>query len=147
MKLAIIFNADKWSGKLTKLFTGCYAYHTAWVDEERGFMYDMHWLRRRRLWPYYSSGEVLLFDFPAMTAEFQEHKLSTDRATYGVLDYALFGFRWLYHLFGKSTRNAGGVICSEMIINDLREIGEEVPWKSYDPPPSPCDLYHWLKNK
>ena len=49
MKLAIIYNEHKFSGKLTKFFTGSYAYHVAWVDEEAGFMYYIHLLFRRRI--------------------------------------------------------------------------------------------------
>ena len=36
MKIAIIINANKLSGRLTQRFTGCPAYHVAWVDEEAG---------------------------------------------------------------------------------------------------------------
>lgn len=144
MKLAVIFNDKKLSGKLTKLVTGCYAYHVAWVDESGGKMYDMHWIRRRRNWPYYSSGEVLLFDFPEVTKEYLEHKLDTDKQTYGWKDYVLFGLRPIYHLFGKSTRNVGGVICSEMTNDDARACGVDTPWKPHLAPPSPCDWYHWL---
>ncbi|MDO8294375.1 MAG: hypothetical protein Q7T29_16155 [Gallionella sp.] len=48
IKIAVIFNANKLSGRLTRLFTGCTAYHIAWVDDEAGKMYDMHLIRRRR---------------------------------------------------------------------------------------------------
>ncbi|MDO8294374.1 MAG: hypothetical protein Q7T29_16150 [Gallionella sp.] len=47
-----------------------------------------------------------------------ERQLDVDTATYGWQDYLLFALRPLYHLLGKSTRNAGGVICSEMVNND-----------------------------
>ncbi len=147
MKLAIIFNDRKFSGRLTRLFTGCYAYHCAWVDEEGGHMYDMHLIRRRRVWPYYDDGQVLLFDKPAVTRDYLEHQLSTDSNTYGVIDYLLFGLRGLFHLVGRSTRNAGGVICSEMINNDLRACGEQTPWREDDAPPSPCHLYRWLSDQ
>lgn len=144
MKLAIIFNRRRFSGMLTRLFTGCYAYHCAWVDEEGGHMYDMHLIRRRRVWPYYDEGQVLLFDVPAVTREYLEHQLSTDSNTYGFFDYLLFGLRGLFHLVGKSTRNAGGVICSEMVNIDMRACAQGTPWRETDPPPSPCDLYRWL---
>lgn len=143
MKLAIIFNSNKLSGKLTRFFTGCYAYHAAWVDEQAGVMYDMHLIRRRRTWPHYESSEVLLFDFPAVTREYMERMLSTDDSTYGWIDYLLFGLRPIYHLLGRSTRNAGGVICSEMINNDLRACGVSTQWDEFDAPASPCDLYRW----
>lgn len=147
MKLAIIFNEDKLSGKLTWLFTGCHAYHTAWVDEEAGMMYDMHWIRRRRLWPHYDEGEYLLYDFPMVTREYLEQQLSTDESWYGVLDYLLFSLRGFYHLVAKSTRNAGGIICSEMINIDVLACGGTTPWPLTAGPPSPCDWYRWLTGK
>lgn len=143
MKLAVIFNSKKFSGRLTRIFTGCYAYHAAWVDEQAGVMYDMHLIRRRRAWPRYASDQVLLFDCPAVTPAYLERMLSTDDSTYGWADYLLFGLRPLYHLLGRSTRNAGGVICSEMVNNDLRACGVDTPWDEFEAPPSPCDLYRW----
>lgn len=145
MKLAIIFNDAKFSGRLTKLFTGCYAYHAAWVDEEAGHMYDMHLIRRRRAWPHYPDAQVLLFDVPEVSRDYLEQQLTTDDSTYGVWDYLLFGLRPIYHLFGLSTRNAGGVICSEMINNDALACGLETPFLLTGAPPSPCDLYRWLR--
>jgi hypothetical protein len=144
MKLAIILNKRKLSGLLTKLVTGCYAYHVAWVCEETNTMYDMHLLRRKRPWPHYTGhNEVLLYDSPEVTVHFLEEKLRSDESVYGVWDYILFGLRPLYHLFGKSTRNAGGTICSEMVNSDLWECGVETPWHPNDEPPSPCDILKW----
>lgn len=146
MKLAIIFNTKKISGKLTKFFTGCYAYHTAWVDLENGYMYDMNLLRRRRKWPHYKKGTVRLYDVPGnVTREYLEDQLTEDESSYGYLDYILFGIRPLFHLFGKSTRNAKGVICSEMIIKDIHATGGQTPFSLKKNIPSPCDLYRWVK--
>lgn len=147
MKLAIIFNSEKLSGRLTKLFTGCYAYHAAWVDEEAGRMYDMHLIRRRRVWPHYPEAQVLLFDVPEVTREYLEQQLETDGHIYGWMDYLLFGLRPIYHLLGRSTRNAGGLICSEMVNYDVWRCGGETPFSPFDAPPSPCDLFHWLKGR
>lgn len=147
MHLAVIFNEDRLSGKLTRWFTGCYAYHVAWVDLPNGKMYDMHFQRRRRLWPSYYDSQVLLFDVPEMTVAIQERQLETQNYVYGVLDYALFLVRPLFHLFGKSTRNVNGVICSEMVNNDMRLAGIETPWEVTDEPPSPCDIYRWIKDR
>lgn len=147
MKLGIIFNQNKYNGKLTKFFTGCYAYHTVWVDEEAGLMYDMNMIRRRRYWPRYNADEVLLFDFPEVTREYLEEKLTSDSNGYGYLDYILFGFRWFYHLIGKPTRNQSGVICSEMTNIDLRNCGVVTPWELNSAPPSPCDIYNWVKGR
>jgi hypothetical protein len=145
MKIAVIFNQDKFSGRLTRFFTGCYAYHLVFVDEEMGRMYDMNLLRRRRLWPHYNEENYLLFDAPGnVTREYLEHMLDTDKNRYGVIDYCLFALRPLFHLFGKSTRNAGGVICSEMVNIDIRACGGVTPWELDDPPPSPCDFFKFL---
>jgi hypothetical protein len=110
-------------------------------------MYDMHLIRRRRAWPHYPEAQVLLFDAPSVTVEYLEHMLETDTATYGWRDYLLFALRPIYHLLGRSTRNAGGVICSEMINNDIRACGGKTPWHPDDAPPSPCDLYGWLTKR
>lgn len=143
IKLAIIFNRRKLSGWLTRLFTGCYAYHCAWVDAERGLMYDMHLLRRRRSWPHYPDAQVELFDPPVpVSREYLEARLTGDDTVYGALDYCLFALRPFYHLLGKSTRNARGVICSEMIYEDLCSNGWAVEFAEV---PSPCDLYRWLR--
>ncbi len=143
MLLAIIHNSDKFSGKLTKFFTGCYAYHTAWVDPEAGLMYDMSLLRRRRTWPRYKGSQVRLYKVPQVTRDYLEYRLTHDNDRYGYIDYILFGFRWAYHLVGKSTRNAGGQICSEMTNEDLIASGVETPWLLTDAPPSPCDIQRW----
>lgn len=148
IKLAVIFNDRKLSGWLTRLFTGCYAYHVAWVDEEAGLMYDMNLLRRRRAWPHYDEARVLMFAAPGnVSREYLEQRLTDDGARYGVVDYMLFALRPLYHLFGRSTRNAGGVICSEMVNDDIWATGGDTPWRPEDPPPSPCDLYRWLREQ
>lgn len=148
MKIAIIINANKLSGRLTQRFTGCPAYHVAWVDEEAGLMYDMNLLRRRRKWPYYPQDQVVLFDSPGnVTQAYLEGKLTSDENIYGFFDYFLFLLRPVYHLFGKSTRNAGGIICSEMVNDDIWECGGETPWKPGDPPPSPCDFLSYFTGR
>lgn len=148
MKLAVIINASKLSGRLTKFFTGCPAYHVAWVDEESGLMYDMNLLRRRRKWPYYPLDQVALFDAPGnVTQAYLEDKLTSDDNIYGFFDYLMFLLRPVYHLFGKSTRNAGGVICSEMVNNDIWACGGTTPWNPGDEPPSPCDILRWRLNE
>jgi len=144
MKLGVVFNEHKLSGKLTYWFTGCYAYHTVWFSEEDGVMYDMHLLRRRRSWPAYTEAQILSFDVPQVTKNYLEQRLTFDESEYGVLDYTLFFLRPLYHLFGKSTRNAGGTICSEMINQDMRACGVDTPWELDVEPPSPCDIFRWL---
>jgi hypothetical protein len=146
VKIGIVFNADKLSGKLTKFFTGEYAYHALWVDEEAARAYDMHWIRRRRAWPMYKPHQVVLFEAPSgVTRDYLERMIDTDEHWYGVKDYLLFALRPLFHLFGRSTVNAGGVICSEMLNIDIWMTGGETPWHPHAAPPSPADLYRWLK--
>ena len=65
MKLAFALNEKKLAGKLTKFWTGCSAYHSFWVDEANGKMYDQHLIRRRRLWPHYGSiTTIIMIDVP-----------------------------------------------------------------------------------
>ena len=145
MKVAFIYSTTKFSGKLTKFFTDSYCYHVALVDESRGVMYDQHLILRRRLWPHYDPANVKLVEAPVpVSAEYMEQLLSTDESTYGWIDYCLFALRPIYHLFGKSTRNANGVICSEMVYNVLKANGWDVTFKEV---PSPADLLLWLESK
>lgn len=141
MNLVIVFNHDGWPGRLTKFFTGCTAYHVGWADEQ--YFYDMNLLRRRRLWPCYDESQYITVDVPQVTREYLEGKLSTDDSTYGFWDYLLFSLRPIYHLFGKSTRNAGGQICSEMVNIDFWACGIKTPWPLDAGPPSPCDFRRW----
>ena len=146
MKIAFISNPNKLSGKLTKFFTGSYCYHVALVDEINGVMYDQNLLLRRRLWPHYGDETtVTLIESPVkITSEYMEQLLSTDEATYGWIDYCLFALRPVYHLFGKSTRNANGVICSELVYSVLLMNG----WKHrFKEVPSPADLERVLNGR
>lgn len=146
LRIAIVLNKTRWNARLCRFFTGCYAYHAAFADLDTGRMYDMHLIRRRRRWLDYSAKrDVELYPSPvSIPSKYFEDQLDDDTSRYGLVDYYLFSVRWLFHLFGKSTRNAGGVICSEMVNNDLRANGCDTPWKSEDAPPSPCDLRRWL---
>jgi hypothetical protein len=149
IQIVIIINEKKLSGRLTKFWTGCYAYHAAFVDLDNDRMYDMNLLRRRRIWSEYAAKkEYFLFDAPGnVTREYLEGMLDTDENRYGVFDYMLFAIRPLYHLFGYNTRNAGGVICSEMVNNDVLACGGSTPWRAVSQPPSPCDWYRFLMNE
>lgn len=144
MKLAFALNGKKFSGRLTKFWTGCYAYHSFWHDSE--YMYDMHLIRRRRDWPHYGAETTIIeFDVPEVTRAFLERRLNQDNAVYGWRDYLLFVVRPIYHLFGRSTRNANGTICSEMTNNDMVDCGVTTPWSKEGAPPSPCDQLNWMK--
>jgi hypothetical protein len=141
MKIALIYG-NNFPSKLTKLFTGSKCYHIGWVDEENSKFYDMNLLRRRKVWPCYPPERVILVDSPVeVTSKFLEDQLDIDEQHYGIFDYLLFIIRPVYHFFGTSTRNAGGVICSEMIENDLMANG----WKSpFVEVPSPGDFERLL---
>ena len=142
MKIAFIYNKQP-SSTLTKIFTGSSCYHVGFTDGVK--FWDMHLIRRRRLWSIYNNKKTVLIEAPvSITAEYLDHKLDTDKARYGVIDYLLFGLRPIYHLFGKSTRNAGGVICSEMVVDDLNANGWRYTFKEV---PSPADLEYALGGK
>lgn len=135
MQLVFVYG-NSISSKLTWFFTGSTCYHVGFTDGVH--FWDMNLIRRRRLWPMYPAERVIVVPTPVpVSAEYLDHQLDTDEARYGVVDYVLFGLRWLYHLVGKSTRNAGGVICSEMVANDLIANG----WgERFAEVPSPADL-------
>lgn len=136
MKIAFICG-KKPSSTLTKLFTGSECYHVGFTDGHH--FWDMHKLRRRRLWDgMYPPERVRLVECPVdVTVEYLEHKLDTDDNEYGWPDYVLFALRPIYHLFGRSTRNYGGLICSELVYNDLAACGWGVKFAEV---PSPADL-------
>ncbi|HQR98314.1 MULTISPECIES: hypothetical protein [unclassified Polaromonas] len=135
MKLVFIYG-NRFNSRLTKLFTDSTCYHVGFTDGVK--FWDMNLIRRRRLWPLYPAERTIVVECPVpMTAEYLDRQLDTDESHYGVLDYLLFGLRGLYHLVGKSTRNAGGVICSEMVANDLAANGWD---RRFVEVPSPADL-------
>jgi hypothetical protein len=137
MQIAFIYGRQL-SSALTKFWTGSTCYHVAFVEGAR--MWDMNLLRRRRVWPHYSVARVILADLPSgcrVTREYLESKLETDDSRYGVIDYLLFSLRPLYHLLGRSTRNASGTICSEMVAGDMHACGWPVQFTEV---PSPADL-------
>lgn len=144
MKLAIIHAnpSDKFSARLTLWFTGSTAYHCGFVDESDETWFDMSWLPRKTAWPrYFEPKWANLYDVPGLTrAECEEYLKADSDVKYGFLDYILFGIRPLYHLFGKSTRNASGMICSEMCHLWLKRAGYEI---EFDAVPSPKDLEDW----
>jgi|694.fasta_scaffold47042_6 hypothetical protein len=135
MKIAFIYG-KKPSSTLTKIFTGSTCYHVGFTNELH--FWDMNLIRRRKLWSIYNNKKTVLIEAPvSITAEYLDHKLDTDEARYGIIDYVLFGLRPIYHFFGKSTRNAGGVICSEMVVDDLNANGWRYTFKEV---PSPADI-------
>lgn len=136
MKVVFIYGTAL-NSRLTLFFTGSTCYHVGFTDGVK--FWDMNKIRRRRVWPgLYPTERVVLADAPVhVTAEYLDLQLDTDEAEYGVVDYLLFGLRGIYHLFGQSTRNAGGLICSEMVSNDLAANGWLVRFGEV---PAPADL-------
>ena len=138
--IAIISNPDKISGKLTKFFTGSYAYHIGFVDMERGKFYDMNMLFRRRIWPHYDLRHVTYYECPVrVTRDDLEYHLDTDEDWYGVLDYMAFGIKKLLPGYNPSFK---GAICSEKVNEILRLRGWE---KYFMKTPSPADFEKVLK--
>jgi len=136
VKLVFVYG-NRLSSWLTKFFTGSTCYHVGFTDGTH--FWDMHLIRRRRRWKdLYPAERVVTIKTPVkVTADYLDDKLDTDEEEYGWRDYLLFAVRPLYHLVGKSTRNAAGVICSEMVANDLAANGWSV---RFDEVPSPADL-------
>jgi hypothetical protein len=134
MKVAFFYDGGI-SSKLTRFFTGSQAYHVGFTDGNK--LWDMNLLRRRRLWSEKAAGNHLLVECPVtVPAWFLENRLDTDASRYGVLDYLAFGLR----RFIKRLRfNGKGVICSEMVLLDLKACGWTPPAWLPDVP-SPADL-------
>jgi hypothetical protein len=146
MKIAFFYNKFP-SSWLTKFWTGSTCYHVGIVDEGTNRFYDMNLLMRRRLWRggYAEGHQYHLVESPVcISEEYMEKMLDTDENTYGWKDYLLFALRPVYHMFGKSTRNASGIICSEMVYNVLAANGWQHNFKEV---PSPADLEKALKCK
>lgn len=136
MKIAFIYGKQP-SSTLTKFFTGSACYHVGFTNGVH--FWDMNLIRRRRLWlGLYPDSHVLLAECPVdVPVDYMEHMLDIDDATYGWRDYLMFALRPFYHLIGRSTRNAGGVICSEMVANYFKAMGWPVQFAEV---PSPADL-------
>lgn len=143
-KIVFFLNTKSFKGWLMKKFTGCYSYHCGFLMEDTQMFYDMFWMRRRLPWgtvinaKNHEGSTFKIIDSPVEIPENYLASCILDSNThYGVLDYIRFGFRWAYHLVGKTTKNAGGLICSEMVHNDLILHHWHVTYKEV---PSPCDL-------
>jgi hypothetical protein len=136
MKIAFCYGRGL-SSTLTRIFTGSTCYHVGFTDGVH--FWDMNLIRRRRVWAgLYDPAKVILAECPvAISREFLEHRLESDDSTYGFADYLLFALRPIYHALGRSTRNHGGVICSEMVAGDLVINGWPVRFAEV---PSPATL-------
>jgi hypothetical protein len=160
VKIFIAFNKDSISGKLTKLFTGCTAYHIGFIVPDSGYIYDMNLLFRRvkitEEKAQHIGDTIKLIDLPQGVILTEEDLIervfsgvedlcdngSMLKNLYGFIDYIMYGFRWAYHLFGKSTPNFGGEICSEVVNNLLIDHGWSSPF--IKEVPSPCDFVKYF---
>ena len=141
MKLAIISSTTKLSGKLTKFWTGSYAYHCGFVDIESDTFYDMHWNPRCTTWTEHGYKDVQLFDVNLTLADCEQYRIRDRNITYGWRDYTLFALRPIYHFFGKSTRNPSGMVCSGWCNNLLWDKNiRATPFSPMQEEPSPADL-------
>jgi hypothetical protein len=150
-KIVFFLHPGSFKGWLMKAFTGCYSYHCGILMEDTQTFYDMFWMRRRRPWAEVLTqlnhqGSVFkIIDSPVDIKEDYLISAILDNNThYGVADYALFALRWVYHLIGKPTINAKGMICSEMVYYDLLLHSWGGQFKEV---PSPCDLIRALSTK
>jgi hypothetical protein len=149
-KIVFFLNTKSFKGKLMKAVTGCYSYHCGFLVEDSQLFYDMFWMRRRRPWAEVVdqiSHDDSIFKIVDSPVEIPEpyfiDKILNGNTHYSLGDYARFGLRWFYHLFGKTTVNADGLICSEMVHCDLVEHNWHVTFKEV---PSPCDLIKGLES-
>lgn len=145
-KVVFFMKPKSFKGWLMKTFTGCYSYHCGFLMEDTQWFYDMFWMRRRIPWDQVVTGHadsvLKVFDSPVEIEEkYFVDQILNHNTHYGIFDYAKFAFRWIYHLFGKATPNEDGLICSEMVSNDLRVHRWSVTYKEV---PSPCDLIKGL---
>jgi hypothetical protein len=146
MKVAFITRKDPGfiPGLIVKWLTGCGAYHVGFYSEDSEYFYDMNMMRRRILWDNYfnpNTMNVEMFDCTVLEKYLQDNILDRHES-YGFMDYISFLFRKL----GFKVRNRSGLICSEMVNNDLLLYQNQTPWPKEGPPPSPCDLLRWYND-
>lgn len=131
----VFFYGKQPQAVLAWLFTRSSCYHCGFTDEAR--LWDMNWIRRRRIWNGFVPMQKILVDCPVLVpVQFLESQLETDGSHYGVLDYLSFVPR---RFFKRLRFNGKGLICSEMVLNDLKACGWEPPAWMPDVP-SPGDL-------
>jgi hypothetical protein len=134
VKVAFFYDKQPQS-TLTKWATGSTCYHVGFTDGEK--LWDMNWQRRRRLWSTRAAGKFIVVDTPVnVPVWFLESALETDESKYGVWDYLSFGLRLV---FKRLRFNGKGLICSEMVANDLMACGWTPP-AGFPEVPSPADL-------
>lgn len=148
MQLAIIYSKTKLSSKLTKFWTGSYAYHCGLLDIESDTFFDMNITPRKISWAAKDYKDFELHDVDVTLSDCENYlKQDSLNVRYGVLDYTLFALRPIFHFFGKSTPNANGDICSEQTNKWLwRKTYGATPFNPLHAPPSPADLERFFKS-
>ena len=159
IKIAAFYNGG-FSSFLTKIFTGCGAHHIAFifvydsieVINAQFVIYEMDVRRRARiidketLRKKISKGDIVLYDCPVeVSRQYLENETLYDSDRYGVIDYLLFVLNPIKKFLGLRIKNHQGMICSEMVNDDLIYNKWESPWHLNGEPPSPCDLASVLK--
>jgi hypothetical protein len=150
MTKIVFFLEDKGIyGFLTRLFTGCSAGHIGFLCEGSGWCYDMFLMRRRRKWPVADNRKLAIFESPVEVPEqyLIDKILDSGSEYYGFIDFLLFALRPFYRLVGRPVRNHDGIICSEMVNNDLIENGWASNWPKTSAPPSPCHLLRYFEKR
>lgn len=152
----IFFSRPKsFKNRAVALFTGCPFYHVGFLQWDEEEVYDMYFMRRKRTLAEVqrdNDHEKMVFaivDSPVeIPTKYFQDKILHQNEKYGFLDLLLFAVRPLYNLFGKTTRNQGGIICSEMVNNDLKAHDKyQLAWKCNHPQvDSPCDIWRHLKD-
>jgi len=140
VNIALFKNDKIILGHLTKIFTGSYVYHIAFITDD-GWIYEMNLkgLLRKRITDVSAGTKILIYKVPVdISEDYLIHRTLEQKEFYGFLDYLMFGIRCL----GIKLRfNGKGLICSEYINQVLWKFGYKTPWKpKIDSPPSPADF-------
>lgn len=140
-QLRIVFFKNKPLFKfLSRIFTGCKYHHIGFI--KNGYLYDMNWMRRRVEWEPEKFGAHYIMDAPVDIPEhYFYNKILNNNPSYGFADYFLFLVRPILKRFRIIPHNKDGIICSEMVNDDLVLHGWHSPFRSRKAPPSPCDIY------
>lgn len=140
-------------GKLMKILTGCYAYHSAFIDMNTGILYEMNIRRRARKYSFVAISKKInekslkVYDLPA---EINQDDFLSYLIQQTMFDDTLYGFRDYFNHFiysiskflgiPKKFKNTDGFICSDMVNHDMIVHGWNSPWPEHHMPPTPCDI-------
>lgn len=145
-KIIVFSNKKKLAGILCNIFTGGPEHHIGFMINDN--IYDMFLMRRKtKLDHWKRRGQfIYIFDSPVeISEEYFVNKILNDNVEYGFLDYIAFTYRWFFKiLLKKKLKDKSGLICSEMVNEDLIDNGFVTKFKKNDFPPSPHDMLKYL---